>query len=519
MWYRQAVVNVNPSGQIGMDFPGIKPKKFDIENDVDIKIKKEGFYYTIYALTKDGRELGHISFNAGDHASTAVIDFSTLVDYPSYIGKEDWQKPKNPEDKLKGDLVADLKRAGYDADESSVTRLKWGIGNKLYRELKKFLQQHKPNIDFVEGTVHSRDAYDSRNAIFGLPHKAYDPDQSCSYKISENDNVATREEMAKKIGYELDPARFNVYGESEVPTSMFRVRHKLDKLPYEETESYKQSKGKIPKIDSSPNLFSTASKRTAAEKHPWLSYPLSKEIPEGSRRRLHYTRGDDVLQRDLPLLDQIKQRDDILLDQIKQQGLLVDKSRGHIHGDPKAIFSNPASPEMLKDLQQRGSSFVEFHAPEESIIGNQYSYADVTPEQILGVYPSWYSKLTYLVENRGVEDSIKFLNENDVLRDGMYSQVYKYLLKMEWLQRHNIQVENGKFVFYHGTRADLPENILRAKSLLETSPEEARKWGNENTRNDRRKKLNVYKVLVDLFDFETGFWATTNKDLRVTKVG
>lgn len=500
MWYRQAVVNVNPSGQIGMDFPGIKPKKFDIENDVDIKIKKEGFYYTIYALTKDGRELGHISFNAGDHASTAVIDFSTLVDYPSYIGKEDWQKPKNPEDKLKGDLVADLKRAGYDADESSVTRLKWGIGNKLYRELKKFLQQHKPNIDFVEGTVHSRDAYDSRNAIFGLPHKAYDPDQSCSYKISENDNVATREEMAKKIGYELDPARFNVYGESEVPTSMFRVRHKLDKLPYEETESYKQSKGKIPKIDSSPNLFSTASKRTAAEKHPWLSYPLSKEIPEGSRRRLHYTSDDDVL-----------------LDQIKQQGLLVDKSKGHEQGDPRAIFSNPASEELAKQFIEK--PLVEFHTPADNIIGDQYSYSDVTPEQILGVYPSWYSKLRYLVEKRGVDDSIKYLKEMNLTEDIVYSQVYKYLLKMDWLQRHNVQVENGKFVFYHGTRADLTENILRAKSLLETSPEEARKWGNENTRNDRRKKLNVYKVLVDLFDFETGFWATTNKDLRVTKVG
>ncbi len=38
MWYRKAVVNVNPSGQIGMDFPGIKPKPFDVENDVDIKI-------------------------------------------------------------------------------------------------------------------------------------------------------------------------------------------------------------------------------------------------------------------------------------------------------------------------------------------------------------------------------------------------------------------------------------------------------------------------------------------------
>ena len=62
-------------------------------------------------------------------------------------------------------------------------------------------------------------------------------------------------------------------------------------------------------------------------------------------------------------------------------------------------------------------------------------------------------------------------------------------------------------------------SILRAKSLLETTPEEAQKWGDTNTSNDRRKRLNIYKVLVDLFDFETGFWATTNKDLKVTKVG
>lgn len=502
MWYRQAVVNVNPSGQIGMDFPGIKPKPFDIENDVDIKIKKEDFYYYIYALTKDGRELGHISFNAGDYADTAVIDFSTLVDYPSYIGEEDWQKPKNPEDKLKGDLVSDLKRAGYDADESSVTRLKWGIGNKLYRELKKFLQQHKPNIDFVEGTVHSRDAYHSRNAIFGLPHKAYDPDQSCDYKISENDDAAKREEMAKKIGYELEPARFNVYGESEIPMSMFRVRHKLDKLPYEETEAYKSSKGKIPKFDDSPNLFSTASKRTAqaSEKHPWLSYPLSKEIPEGTKRRLHYTSSDDVL-----------------LDHIKQQGLLVNQSKGHEYGDPKAIFSNPATEDLSRQFKEH--PLVEFYTPEDNIIGDQYSYSDVTPDQILGVYPSWYSKLIYLIEKRGIENSIKYLEEVNLIDDPNYSKVYNYLLKMDWLQRHNIEMENNKFVFYHGTRADLENNILRKKSLLENSPQAAMEWGETNTRNDKRRRLNVYKVLVDIFDIETGFWATTNKDLPVTKVG
>lgn len=241
--------------------------------------------------------------------------------------------------------------------------------------------------------------------------------------------------------------------------------------------------------------------RTAAEKHPWINYPLSKDVPEGSIRRLHYTSDDDTLE------------------QIKQQGLLVDKSRGHVQGDPKAIFSNPASEDILKQLRGNEKPIVEFHAPSDNIIGDQYSYADVSPEQILGVYPSWYSKLIYLVEKRGIDGAINYLKDNDLIKDGPYAKVYEYLLKMDWLKRHNVESENGKFVFYHGTRANLPDNILRAKSLLETTPEEAQKWGDTNTRNDRRKRLNIYKVLVDLFDFETGFWATTNKDLRVTKVG
>ena len=240
--------------------------------------------------------------------------------------------------------------------------------------------------------------------------------------------------------------------------------------------------------------------RTAAEKHPWLNYPLSKDVPEGSVRRLHYTSDDDVL-----------------LDQIKQQGLLVDRSKGHAHGDPRAIFSNPATEQLSREFQEK--PLVEFHTPADNIIGDQYSYADITPDQILGLYPSWYSKLIYLVEKRGIDGAINFLKDNDLIKNGIYAKVYEYLLKMDWLQRHNVQSENGKFIFYHGTRANLPDSILRAKSLLETTPEEAQKWGDTNNMNERRKRVNVYKVIVDLFDFETGYWATTNKDLRVTKVG
>ena len=244
--------------------------------------------------------------------------------------------------------------------------------------------------------------------------------------------------------------------------------------------------------------------RTAAEKHPWLNYPLSKEIPEGAKRRLHYTSSDDVL-----------------LDEIKQQGLRVDKSIGHAYGDPRAIFSNPASEQLMREFQDK--PLVEFHAPENTIEGDQYSYSDVSPDQILGVYPSWYQKLIYLVKKQGVEGSIKYLEDNKLTDDNTYSKVYDYLLKMNWLERHQVQMENGKFVFYHGTQVNLKNeegiDVLRKKSFLETTPEAAKEWGSANYRNDKRKKIHVYKVLVDIFDIETGFWATTNKDLPVVKVG
>ena len=38
MWYRKSVTKVDPSGQINMDFPDIKPKPFDIENSIQTKL-------------------------------------------------------------------------------------------------------------------------------------------------------------------------------------------------------------------------------------------------------------------------------------------------------------------------------------------------------------------------------------------------------------------------------------------------------------------------------------------------
>jgi len=241
MWYKSvlasfdklAVVKVDPSGQINMDFPGIKPKPFNIDKDVDFKLSYDEYWqtYRITAYLKNGRNLGHISIEVPEGMNTAKIEFVTLNEYPTSTGTEQWQKPKNPEDRLRPGVINELKQAGYDVDESSYTRLKWGIGKRLYEEAKKFLQKSRPDVKFVEGTVHSRDAYNSRNSVFGLPDSAYDPDGSTSYRIHQDHSRKEREELSKKISYELFPARFQNSGESEIPPSMFYVKHKINKLP------------------------------------------------------------------------------------------------------------------------------------------------------------------------------------------------------------------------------------------------------------------------------------------------
>lgn len=263
MWYKHAITKVDPSGQINIDFPGIKPKKFDIDSLVDFEIDYDDDWedYTIVAFLKNGRNLGHISFEAPDDSDTAKITFATLNEYPASVGTEKWEQPLNSEDRLKPDMLKELKQAGYDVDESSVSRLKWGIGKRLYEEFKKFIQKNKPNIKFVDGSVHSKEAYNSRNSVFGLPHTAYDPDGSIGHKITENLSPKQREEISKKISNELFTSRFLNSGESEIPPFTFNVKYKLDDIPTEDIEAQK----KIPKIDNSPDLFSTASKRIAQE--------------------------------------------------------------------------------------------------------------------------------------------------------------------------------------------------------------------------------------------------------------
>ena len=84
----------------------------------------------------------------------------------------------------------------------------------------------------------------------------------------------------------------------------------------------------------------------------------------------------------------------------------------------------------------------------------------------------------------------------------------------EWMQRHKVRKEGDKYVFYHGSRVDL--TYLRAKSLLATTPEEARDFGDANFFNDRRKTLVIYKVLVSPEEIRPGYWASLVNDHPVS---
>jgi len=241
MWYREAVTRVDPSGQINMDFPDVKPKPFDLKN-VKFEVKSDDDIF--YSITANlfGRVLGYIDFEAKDYSDTAKILLVSLNEYPAYPPKQEWEKPTNPADRTKMDMSAELKDAGYDIDETSITRTKWGLGAKLYQEMKKFLQKYKPHVQYVSGDVHSRDAFQVRNSVFGLPVESYDPSESYGYKIDEKTPRKEREELSKKMPYELLPARFDAMGSGDIPPDSFMVKHRLKRIPYNKTQKYMDSK-------------------------------------------------------------------------------------------------------------------------------------------------------------------------------------------------------------------------------------------------------------------------------------
>jgi len=250
MWYKSvlaslckfAVVKVDPSGQINMDFPGIEPKPFNIDQALKFKITEDDSFgdYQISAYLDD-RLLGYILFDFPEYSPNTVhVQMATLQEYPVYKGDEHWEQSANPNDRTKSDMIRELINSGYDADKTTVTRMKWGIGKRLYQEFKKFVKKTKPEVKFITGDVHSKDAYETRNTVFGLPIKVHDPEGLSRYKITENTPQEDLEEMSKKISDDLNVSQFEFTGHADIPQSYYSVIHNIDKSPKTSTENSKQ---------------------------------------------------------------------------------------------------------------------------------------------------------------------------------------------------------------------------------------------------------------------------------------
>jgi hypothetical protein len=129
-------------------------------------------------------------------------------------------------------------------DDSSITRVDWGIGKKLYQELKKYLQIQKPNIKFITGRVHSKEAFWARFKGLGFPIEATDPYQSYDKEIKEEHSNLPEEEklkLVRNMANELGSASFDPSGISDAPQWHFDVKNKIERLPSNDKQKFQTS--------------------------------------------------------------------------------------------------------------------------------------------------------------------------------------------------------------------------------------------------------------------------------------
>jgi len=86
---------------------------------------------------------------------------------------------------------------------------------------------------------------------------------------------------------------------------------------------------------------------------------------------------------------------------------------------------------------------------------------------------------------------------------------------LNWLDRHDVPQENGKYVFYHATPVigGATDNI-RAGSYLAEDPETAKQQATRD-RGPKAGEIRVIKVLVDPHEIRTGVWVTLRNDYIV----
>lgn len=113
--------------------------------------------------------------------------------------------------------------------------------------------------------------------------------------------------------------------------------------------------------------------------------PGELPIPEGTSRRFHYTKTDD-------------------LDSLRNEGLKLDKSESWKYGDPRAIWSSPGFPNWIKPV-------VEYWEHPKNLVSDTYQFNDVSPDQILAIHEPWHESYRYVMDHFGLDDAIKRVEE------------------------------------------------------------------------------------------------------------
>ncbi len=85
---------------------------------------------------------------------------------------------------------------------------------------------------------------------------------------------------------------------------------------------------------------------------------------------------------------------------------------------------------------------------------------------------------------------------------------------LEWLERHNVPMENGKYVLFHGTPKNNRLTTIKAGSLLAETKDDALFFAARD-RGLKPQDIVVYKVLVTPRDIVPGVFASLKEDYKL----
>lgn len=103
-----------------------------------------------------------------------------------------------------------------EVDEFSGSRVKWGIGEFLYSSARQLIQEKMPEVKYIAGNIHSKEAFKSRNKAFGDPLEIKD--------VNTDTNISQLDAQ-KQIPYMV----FDEYTEQPdfQPDEAFWVKHNV----------------------------------------------------------------------------------------------------------------------------------------------------------------------------------------------------------------------------------------------------------------------------------------------------